>query len=127
MTTAKCLGIWMDHSSANVMEYTTDPIETKTIESTFTHEVKEDSLNKSEYLMHNKEQLNQAAYYKKLCEIIENYQEVFLFGPTDAKKELFNILKDDLHFAKIKIDMKQTDKMTVNQQKALVREHFSKR
>ena len=126
MDTAKNLGIWMDHSSANLMEFTTDPIETKTIESKFTHEAKEQSLGKSENLMHNKEQHQQSEYYRKLGEIIRNYEEVILFGPTDAKLELFNILRADHLFEKIKIEIKQTDKMTQSQQHAFVREYFSK-
>lgn len=126
MTTAKNIGIWMDHSSAHLMEFTTNPIETKTIESKFTHEEKEHSLGKSEILMHNKEQHQQSEYYKKLGETIRNYEEVILFGPTDAKVELFNILRADHRFEKIKIEIKQTDKMTENQQHAFVREHFSR-
>lgn len=126
MTTAKNLGIWMDHSSAHLMEFTTDPIETKTIESKFTHEEKELSLTKSENLMHNKEQHQQSEYYKNLGEIIKNYDEVILFGTTDAKVELFNVLRADHRFAKIKIEIKQSDKMTENQQHTFVREYFSK-
>ena len=126
MTTAKNLGIWMDHSSANLMELTIDPIETKTIESKFKHQAKEQRLSKSENLMHNKEHHQQSEYYKKLGEIIKNYEAVILFGPTDAKVELFNTLKADNHFDKIKIEIKQTDKMTENQQHAFVREHFSR-
>jgi hypothetical protein len=125
MKTEKYVGIWMDHSIANVMEFTANPIETRTIESKFTHEVKEESLSKSENLMHNKEQHQQSEYYKKLGAIIKNYSGVLLFGPTDAKVELFNILKADHHFEKIKIEMKQADKMTENQQHAFVREYFS--
>ncbi|MBC8046048.1 MAG: hypothetical protein H7Y00_04585 [Fimbriimonadaceae bacterium] len=126
MTKAKNLGIWMDHSSAHIMEFTMDPIESKTIESKFTHEVKEHSLGKGENLMHNKEQHQQSEYYKKLGEVIKNYDEVILFGPTSAKAELFNILKEDHLFAKIKIEIKQTDRMTENQQHAFVRDYFSK-
>jgi hypothetical protein len=126
MTTAKNLGIWMDHSSANIMEFTKDPIETKTIESEFTHETKVESLNKGEKLMHNKEQHQQSEYYKKLGGIIENYEGVLLFGPTDAKTELFNTLKTDHRFANVKIEVKQTDKMTENQQHVFVKEYFSK-
>ncbi len=125
MTTKKKLGIWMDHSSAHLMEFKTDPIETTTIESKFTHEEKEHSFSKSESLMHNKEQHEQSDYYKKLGEVIQNYDEVLLFGPTDAKVELFNTLTADHHFEKIKIEIKQADKMTENQQHAFVREHFS--
>ena len=126
MTAAKNLGIWRDHSSANLMELTIDPIETKTIESKFTHQAKEQSQSKSENLMHNKEQHQQSEYYNKLGEVIKNYEAVILFGPTDAKVELFNTLKADHHFEKIKIEIKQTDKMTENQQHAFVREYFSR-
>jgi hypothetical protein len=126
MATTKKLGIWMDHSSAHLMEFTTDPIETKTIESKFTHQVKELSLDKGENRMHNKEQHQQAEYYKKLGGIIRNYKEVLLFGPTDAKTELHNTLSADHHFEKVKIEVKQADKMTENQQHAFVRDHFSK-
>jgi hypothetical protein len=41
---AKYLGIWMDHLNAHLMEFTTDPIQTKTITSQFTQEQKENSL-----------------------------------------------------------------------------------
>ncbi len=120
------LGIWMDHTSAHLMEFTREPIETKTIEDKFTHLEKEDTLKKSEILMHNKEQHEQAAYYKHLGDIIKNYDEVILFGPTNAKVELYNLLKQDHQFAKVKISIINTDKMTENQQHAFVKEHFSK-
>jgi nitrogenase subunit NifH len=126
MTATKSLGIWMDHASAHLMEFTIDPIETKIIKSAFTHEEKSDSLDNSEQVMHNKEQQQQSAYYKRLGESIIDYDEVLLFGPTDAKVELLNVLKADHHFDKIKIEVKQADKMTENQQHAFVREHFSK-
>ena len=76
--------------------------------------------------VHNKEQHQQSEFYKKLGEAIINYNEVILFGPTDAKAELHNILKADHRFAKIKIETKQADRMTENQQHAFVREYFSK-
>lgn len=115
----------MDHSSAHLMEFTTDPIETKTIDSSFTHEEKSDTLGKSEHVMHNKEQHEQSAYYKKLGEVISHYTDVILFGPTDAKNELHNVLKADHHFDKIKIKTLTVDKMTEHQQHAFVKEHFS--
>ena len=127
MTTVKKLGIWIDHSSAHLIEFSTEPIETKTIESKFTHEDKVQGLGNSEKHMHIKEQHQQSEYYKKLGEAIRNYEEVLLFGPTEAKVELFNILKADHLFAKIKIEIKQTDKMSENQQHAFVREYFSSR
>jgi len=127
MTTVKNLGIWMDHSSAHIMELTINPIETTIVESKFTHQKKEESLSKGEKVMHNKEQHQQTAYYKTLGETIKNYEDVLLFGPTDAKTELLNVLRSDNNFAKIKIEIKQSDKMTENQEHAFVRNYFSKR
>ncbi len=127
MKAEKRLGIWMDHSSAHLMEFTPDPIETKTIESAFTYFDKKQSIKRSEQIMHNKEQHQQSEYYKKLGEVIINYDEVILFGPTEAKSELFNSLKDNHHFSKVKIEVKQADRMTEDQQHAFVKEHFSKK
>ena len=126
MATQKYLGIWMDHSTAHLMEFTNGHIETKMIESQFTHAEKERSIGKNENLMHHKEQHQQSEYYKKLGEAIKNYEEVLLFGPTSAKAELFNVLRENHHFEKIKIEVKQADKMTENQEHAFVKDHFSK-
>jgi hypothetical protein len=123
---AKKIGIWMDHQNAHLTEFTTDPIETKTIQSKFTHEAKEKSLHQGENHMHAKEQHQQAEYYNALGKAIRNYEEVILFGPTDAKKELFNLLTADHLYSKIKIEVKQADKMNEDQQHAFVKAHFSR-
>lgn len=124
MKTTKQLGIWMDHSRAHLMEVT-DPGKTITIVSDSTHEEKEKSLQKGESLMQNKEQQQQAEFYKKIGESIINYDEVLLFGPTNAKLELHNILKEDRHFSGINIETMQAEKMTENQQHAFVKAYFS--
>ena len=124
MDNAKYLGIWMDHSVAYMMGLSTDPIETKIIKTKSTYD--EHSTGRGENQMHNKEQNVQAGFYKELSEYIIGYDKVILFGPTNAKVELLNILKADHHFDKIKIEVEQTDKMTENQQHAFVREYFTK-
>ena len=127
MTTAKKIGIWMDHASAHLTEIKTKPFETKIILSKFTHQEKEISLVKGEKMMHKKEQHQQSEYYKELGEVIRNYNDVILFGPTDAKGELLNVLRADHRFENIKIKTEQTDKMTENQQHIFVKKYFSKR
>lgn len=122
MTTKKNLGIWMDHSSAHLIEFA-DPV-AEGFDSELTHEEK--SLEKDENMMHHREEGQQADYYKKLGETIKNYDEVLLFGPTDAKLELLNILKADHAFSKIKILTKSSEKMTGNQEQAFVKDYFSK-
>ncbi|MBC7650739.1 MAG: hypothetical protein H7101_03215 [Deinococcales bacterium] len=125
MTTTNSLGIFMDHASAHLMEFTADPIETTTINSAFTNIEKTDTLGKSEHTMHNTENHDQLAYNKKLSEVVRNYTDVLLFGPTDAKTELFNFLREDHRFDNIKIQVQPTDKLTENQQHAFVKHHFS--
>jgi hypothetical protein len=125
MKTRKRLGIWMDHSIAHLMEFTNKHFEIKTIESKFTSEVKKESLSKSESLMHNKKKGLLLDYYKKLSEAIKDYEQVILFGPTNAKIEFFDLLSEDIRFLKIKFEIKNTDKMTENQQQAFVQEYFS--
>ena len=126
MKTESKIGIWMDHSTAHLIEFTTEPMETTSIDSPFTHDVKVDTVSgKSEHLMHNKEQHQQAAFYKQLGEVIKGYTDVILFGSTDAKLELRNILCADHLFDKIKIETQQADKMTDAQQHAFVKHHFA--
>ncbi len=123
----KKIGIWMDHSIANLMEYTVEAIQTKTIIKDTVPKVNNSNFGKSENLMHNKEQHQQNEYYERLGEEIKKYNDVILFGPTNAKVELVNMLSEDQHFSGIKIELKQTDQMTENQQHAFVKEFFSKR
>jgi hypothetical protein len=121
----KNLGIWMDHSNAHLMEFTTDPITTDIISNEFTHREKQHSLGKSEDGMHHKEQQQQSEYYKKLGDIIRKFEDVLLFGPTDAKVELLNILRADQQFKHIHLETKDTDKMTQNEQHAFVKDYFA--
>jgi len=126
MKTDKKLGIWMDHSNAHLMEFTIDEAkeEVKSLESF--HEDRDYNMSKGEKMMHNKEQQELLVFYNMLGDYIKHYQDVILFGPTDAKVELLNVLKADHHFENIKIETKAADKMTENQQHAFVREYFSK-
>jgi hypothetical protein len=124
MNTINKLGIWMDHSNAHTIEYSSGEMESKAIASDFIHEEKTKSLGKSENLMHNKEQHQQSAFYKNLIEVIGNYHEVLLFGPTNAKEELLNLIRADHRFEKIIIEVRQADKMTDNQQHAYVKSYF---
>ena len=123
MTTQKNLGIWMDHSTANLIDLDSKK-KSESIASNFTTNTKEDALNKSERLMHNKRQQMHEAYYREIADKILKYNNVLLFGPTNANIELHNYLSKDLHFKNIKIEVVSADKMTDNQQVAFVKNHF---
>ena len=124
MKNIKQLGIWMDHSNAYLMELTNDTIVTNIVESEFVKQENEYNLKYHENSFHNKEQQQLLSYYKKLSGSIRKYQEVVLFGPTDAKTELFNLLKGDHLFENIKIEVRQSDQMTEYQRHDFVREYF---
>jgi hypothetical protein len=49
-----------------------------------------------------------------------------LFGPTDAKNELLNLIKTDHLFEDIKIEVINSGKMTESQMQTFVREYFKK-
>ena len=126
MKSTKRLGIWMDHSIANLTELTNNTIETNTIEAQPKSQVnKADLYYKDESHMLNKEQNQLSDYYNRLGDVIRNYDEVLLFGPTSAKNELLNILKEDHRFDEVKIEVKPADKMTENQQEAFVKDFFN--
>jgi hypothetical protein len=126
MKATKQLGIWMDHSIAHLTEITDEPKATITIESKPESKVNEEDLYyKDESHRLNKEQNKLSAYYRKLSDIILNYEEVVLFGPTEAKNELFNLLKDNHLFNSIRIAVKSADNMSESQQQAFVSEYFN--
>lgn len=125
METKNNLGIWMDHSTANLIDINSNI--NLSINSEFTFNTKEEALSRSESLMHNKRQQMHEAYYKEISDEILKYNHVLLFGPTNAKVELHNYLNKDLHFKDINIDIKPADKMTNNEKDAFVKNHFEKK
>lgn len=125
MKNSKKIGIWMDHLVAHVIEFSENSFEIETIESKFTHQEKEKSLAKGESHLHHKEQQFLSDYYKKIAKVILNYDKVILFGPTNAKTELFNYLSEDNRFVKIKIYIKETDKMNSFQRQNFINDYFS--
>lgn len=113
MKTDKNLGIWMDHSTANLIELK-DSATSQTIDSDFTPHRKVDAKSKEP----------NEGFYKEIAEEIVKYDHVLLFGPTNAKLELNNYLSKDLHFKDIQIDVESADNMTDNEKDAFVKKHF---
>jgi len=124
MKTEKKLAVYLDHSEAHFINYDADSENLETINSDFTHFEKEKILSKSESGMHNKEQQELSNFFKKIAKVIMDYDNVLLFGPTDAKVELFNNLQSEHKNYKIKIEIRNTDKLTENQKIAFVKNHF---
>ena len=75
--------------------------------------------------MHHKEQQQQAEFYEEIGKALAPYEEVVIFGPTDAKMELYNTLRAQPAFLHIKFVIKQAGKLTEYQQYSFIREHFA--
>jgi hypothetical protein len=125
METNNRLGIWMDHATANLIAYK-DVLEGNTVDLVFTHSKNMASPSHGESGMNQKEHHLQEAYYKKIGAEILRYDNVLLFGPTDAKNELHNYLLKDHHFNEIIFKIKKADKMSANEQRAFVKNYFDK-
>ena len=125
MKNAKKAGIWMDHTSANVMEIIDNFIITTNIKSAVGTDRYSLIVGKDDTHQQMKSQQQLVDYYNELAEIILKFDEIVLFGPTDAKTELLNILKDDKKFDDKMIFLQTTDKLTNNQKNAFVSEFFS--
>lgn len=124
MKATKQLGIWMDHSAAHLFELENKSSEKKNILAQVGEQ--DEALNsRDETMIQNKEQNELAGFFSRLSDVIIKYDEVLLFGPTNAKTELLNVLNSDNHFNEVKIEVKTADKMTENQQWAFVKEYFN--
>ena len=124
MDTIKKIAVYMDHFMANIIEYTNSAEAIKTIKSEFNRSEKKEILQKGESQLHNKEQDMQQDFYSKLREELLGYDSVLLFGATNAKTELLHILQADTKFLNVEFTLKNTDKLTENQQIAFVNDCF---
>lgn len=121
----KRLGIWMDHFHAHLIEYNDITKNKDTItQKTIHHRSGNNDNDQNESMVHNKENQDQSEFYKNIKTKILEYNDILLFGPTDAKTELINILRADHHFDLIKIESRSADKMTENQEYAFVKDYF---
>jgi stalled ribosome rescue protein Dom34 len=125
MQNPKKLAVYLDHSQATLFDFGIAAIEFKVIESEFNHQDKKEIFQKGESHLHNKEQHLQHKYYENIGEALLDFNEVLLFGPTDAKTELFNYLSEIKKFGSIRIKVKASDKLSENQQLAFVNNYFS--
>lgn len=124
METQKKIAVYMDHFSANLIEYSKSAKNIKTITSEFNHFEKEKILQKGESHLHNKEQDLQIKFYSEIKNELFDYFQIILFGPTTAKNELQTILSNSNRFTDIEIVIKITDKLTPNEQLAFVNNYF---
>jgi len=116
----------MDNSNAQLIEFSDTAKETKTVLSNFSLQDRDETLQRSESEMHNKEQQRQRAYFKQLATFILDFGDVLIFGPTDAKTELLHFLRQDHKFEDIDIKILTTDNLTEHKQHTFVKDYFNR-
>ncbi len=131
------VAIWLDSSRATIVTFKNGVPQIETIDSGVESHVRIDGEGKesSQFgagnFTNNEHRENQRhsnevqAYLKKLTQKIESYEQILLFGPTNTKNQLKNILDEQKAFAGKKIEVKNSDKMTENQLVAFAREHLT--
>lgn len=124
MEATKKMGIWMDYSMAYLMEFTSNPFEIKTVESTSFDTTTIHPINKLPILLEKRKRLL-FSYYNKIAREINNYDRIILFGPTNAKIEFFDVLSEDERFLKTKIEITNTDQMNPAEQHQFIKTYFS--
>ncbi|MDN3677812.1 hypothetical protein QWY90_10875 [Flavobacterium paronense] len=124
MNTSNPIGIFMDYSIAHIMELSEIPNEIQTIESKFASKLIEEKNKGEKHLCKLAKECN-AKYFKKIGETILLYSTVLLFGPTDAKADLYNMLSEDPRFFRIKAYLKETGIMTLNQRNKFMNDFFA--
>ena len=124
METLKKIAIYMDHFTANLIEYKKTANLIETIHSDFNHLEKVKILQKGESHLHNKEQDLQNKFYLEISNNSVDYSQILLFGPTNSKTEFKIVLENDKRFINREIVLKITDKLTPNEQIAFVNECF---
>lgn len=124
MNLKKRIGIWMDYTSAQIYENATGEFLLTSMESNFYQPVKKKGKVISESLIHNEENQTDQAFYNDLMELVKGYDEALLFGPTQAKTALFDLIKANPECDNLYIQTLEADKMTTPQMKAFVKKHF---
>jgi hypothetical protein len=133
----KQIGIWLDHSQAHFIDISKGPA---IVETTYADEHGREHFageaaigtklgptraTNNEHHVHNIEREVLSGYYNLLADRLKAYDDIYLFGPTGAKFELYNILAGDKHFKDKNIRIEASDNMTENQMVARVKYFFN--
>jgi hypothetical protein len=134
----KKIGVWLDHHKASFISYEPLNEHVQTIHSNLDpNQIRVDgegadgsrwawAMSNNEWHKNHKAMEEIDKFYDTLSKLLEEYDEILLFGPTDAKRELKNKLCADKHFDKKTIHVESSEKMSDNQMLAFVRNYFIK-
>ncbi len=123
----------MDHSHAHFIALKKDKVQVDTVVSEIEAHIRykgetadgtklaKKRATNNEYQKHQKEQNQLHKYYKVLADKLEKYDTVYLFGPTTAKNELLNWIRDKKKVKGKTFVVDSAEEMTFNQMVAKVK------
>ncbi len=132
----KKIGLWLDHVDAHFIELEDDQELLESIHSKkeSLQRIKGESGNgikmgnyrstNNEHQVQMRENEILSDYYKNIAKRLENFDEIFIFGASTAKDELYNLLRINKHFDGKLIHTESSDHITKNQMIARVRAFF---
>ncbi len=123
----KQIAVWMDHTSAKLIEPGTGAEQTRVILSPYQGKVRiagegadgtqlgNHRSTNNESHKHFTQQNELHAYYKQLASELLSYDDILVFGPSTAHSELHNYLLGEKKFSGKNIVAKKADYITENQ------------
>lgn len=134
----KQVGLWLDHAMAHVIGYRDGySYLIETVESPYNRKPRvagEGSditrfgvtyISNNEDRKHNRLRNKLESYFTVLENKLKDYDEILLFGPTNAKNQLYNRLTQKKAFAGKTILMESAGTLTENQTIAFVRDFYN--
>lgn len=134
MPDTKKIALWLDHAKAHFITLRENEIET--VESPRISHYREDGQSNNETQFaphhfsnnesreHNTKNNEDAAYFSNLEKKLAAYDNILLFGPTNAKDQLHNLLKGNKSFSSKKIAVMSSDKLSDNQMIEFAKRYF---
>lgn len=129
------IGIWLDYRTANIITLKGKGTTYNTIESEVDPSKPRggsrpkmkygpvDTVSEKHFLERRKHE--EKAYYEKLITAVKDADELYLFGPAEAKDGLLKAIKANKNFKPAFKGIETADSMTENQKIAKVRAFFA--
>ena len=135
----KQIGVWMDHSKAMIVGHENGSATLlESVDSPYERIVREpgegddrtrfkgnsEHSSNNEYRKNNISQNELNEYFKMLEGKVRMYDDILLFGPSTAKEQFRNRLRENKSFDGKWLSVQPADKMTENQLLAFVRDFY---
>jgi stalled ribosome rescue protein Dom34 len=102
MAPFRSLGIWMNDSSAHLINFENGLVVEKIVLSEHTTSSPPLSSSSDDSVPPN----NPSGYYDRIRERLMEYDDIVLFGPSIYKSQLLRYLQNDVRFDRIKIKIR---------------------